>query len=82
MRPRQFMQRHIKPLAEKLGIDPTLITFQVLRRTFGTVMQKHGSIKDVQAYLRHASITTTGNVYVQVIPASVARRSMPLRERF
>ena len=71
MRPRQFLQRHMKPLAEELGIDPDLITFQVLRRTFGTTMQKHGSMKDVQAHLRHASITTTGNIYVQEIPSSV-----------
>ncbi|MCU1323938.1 MAG: hypothetical protein JWM43_3587 [Acidobacteriaceae bacterium] len=42
MRPRQFLQRHMKPLAQELGIDPALITFQVLRRTFGTTMQKHG----------------------------------------
>lgn len=28
-------------------------------------------MKDVQAHLRHASITTTGNIYVQEIPASV-----------
>ena len=71
MRPRQFLQRHMKPLAEELGIDPGLITFQVLRRTFWTAKQKHGSMKDVQAHLRHASLTTTGNIYVQVIPASV-----------
>ncbi len=71
MRPRQFLQRHMKPLAEELEIDPALITFQVLRRTFGTPMQKHGTMKDVQAHLRHASITTTGNIYVQEIPESV-----------
>jgi integrase len=71
MRPRQFLQRHMKPLAAELGIDPALITFKVLRRSFGTTMQKHGSMKDVQARLRHASITTTGNIYVQEIPASV-----------
>jgi Phage integrase family len=69
VRPRQFLQRHMKPLAEQLGIDSALITFQVLRRTFGTTMQKHGTMKDVQAHLRHASITTTGNIYVQEIPA-------------
>ncbi|MBW4025764.1 MAG: site-specific integrase [Acidobacteria bacterium] len=61
----------MKPLAEQLGIHRSLITFQVLRRTFGTTMQKHGSMKDVQVHLRHASITTTGNVYVQEIPESV-----------
>ena len=63
MRPRQFLQRHLKPLAEELGIDPALMTFQVLRRTFGITTQKHGSMKDVQAHLCHASITTTGNIY-------------------
>jgi len=71
MRPKSFLQIHMKPLAEKLGIDRRLITFQVLRRTFGTTMQKHGSMKDVQAHLRHASITTTGNIYVQEIPETV-----------
>jgi hypothetical protein len=69
----------MKPLAEELGIDPALITFQVLRRTFGTTMQKHGTMKDVQAHLRHASITTTGNIYVQEIPASV-RSAVTTRE--
>lgn len=71
MRPRNFLQDYMKPLAQELKIDPSLITFQVLRRTFGTTMQKHGSMKDVQAHLRHASITTTGNVYVQEIPETV-----------
>jgi integrase len=71
MRPKNFLQDYMKPLANELGIDPALITFQVLRRTFGTTMQKHGSMKDVQAHLRHASIATTGNVYVQEIPESV-----------
>jgi integrase len=71
MRPKSFLQIQMKPLAEKLGIDRRLITFQVLRRTFGTTMQKHGSMKDVQAHLRHASITTTGNIYVQEIPETV-----------
>jgi hypothetical protein len=28
-------------------------------------------MKDVQAHLRHASITTTGNIYVQEIPETV-----------
>ena len=71
MRPRNFLQDYMKPLAEELKIDPALITFQILRRTFGTTMQKHGTLKDVQAHLRHASITTTGDIYVQEIPESV-----------
>ena len=34
-------------------------------------MQKHGSLKDAQGALRHASIKTTGDVYVQTIEESV-----------
>ena len=32
-----------------------------------------GTLKDTQAALRHASITTTGNVYVQVVEENVMR---------
>lgn len=30
-------------------------------------MQQHGTLKDTQGMLRHASIKTTGDVYVQTI---------------
>ena len=63
----------IRPIARKLGIPDRLATFQVIRRSLGTHLQEHGTLKDTQSVLRHASITTTGNVYVQVIEASVMR---------
>jgi hypothetical protein len=34
-------------------------------------MQKHGTLKDIQSMLRHASIQTTGDDYVQRIDESV-----------
>ena len=34
-------------------------------------MQQHGTLKDTQGMLRHASIKTTGDVYVQTIEESV-----------
>jgi hypothetical protein len=40
-------------------------------------MQKPGSLKDTQGILRHASVKTTGDIYVQLIDASV-RRSVNL----
>ena len=46
----------------KLGIPDRLVTFQVMRRSLGTHMQDHGTLKDTQGALRHASITTTGNM--------------------
>jgi hypothetical protein len=42
-----------------------------MRRTLGTNLQHHGTLKDAQGALRHASIRTTGDVYVQTIEASV-----------
>jgi len=42
-----------------------------MRRTLGTNLQHHGTLKDAQGALRHASIRTTGDVYVQTIETSV-----------
>lgn len=47
------------------------VNHQAMRRTCATYLQSHGTVKDVQAHLRHASATTTLGVYVQEIPASV-----------
>jgi integrase len=68
---KNFLRWRIHPIAEKLGIPTRLVTFQVMRRTLGTDLQKYGTLKDAQRILRHADIKTTGNVYMQAIPASV-----------
>ncbi len=70
---KNFLRARIRPIARRLGIPDRLVTFQVMRRTLGTDLQKHGTLKDAQGALRHASITTTGNVYVQVIDERVLR---------
>ena len=81
---KNFLKWRIRPVAQKLGIPDRLVTFQVMRRTLGTDMQKHGTLKDTQGILRHASIRTTGDIYVQSIDASVqqavnSRRSAVLK---
>ena len=68
---KNFLTWRVRPIARELGIPDGLVTFQVMRRTLGTDMQKHGTLKDTQGALRHASIKTTGDVYVQVIEESV-----------
>jgi integrase len=47
------------------------VTFQALRRSCATHMQHLGSVKDIQAHLRHARPNVTASVYMQEIPASV-----------
>ncbi len=47
------------------------ITHQAFRRTCATEMQHFGTVKDVQAHLRHATPAMTVGTYMQSIPASV-----------
>jgi hypothetical protein len=58
-----------KPLALRLGIPR--LNFQILRRTMATQAQNMGSVKDIQAHLRHAKADTTANEYMQELPESV-----------
>jgi|UPI00047E67F2 integrase len=68
---KNFLRCRIRPIARRLGIPDHLVTFQVMRRTMGTDLQHYGTLKDAQGALRHASIKTTGDVYMQSIEASV-----------
>jgi integrase len=70
-RAKNFLKWRVYSIADKLKIPRKLVTFQVMRRTLGTDLQKHGTLKDAQGVLRHASIKTTADVYVQEIPGSV-----------
>jgi integrase len=70
---KNFLNWRVRPIAVKLGIPKSLVTFQVMRRSLGTHLSSHGTLKDTQGALRHASITTTGNVYVQVVEENVMR---------
>ena len=62
-------RRHLKPIATAASLGD--VTFQSLRRTFATLMQKCGTIKDAQTQLRHASAALTLGTYMQAIPDSV-----------
>jgi integrase len=68
---KNFLRWRVRPIARQLGIPNSLVTFQVMRRTLGTDLQAHGTLKDAQGALRHASIRTTGDVYMQTIERSV-----------
>jgi integrase len=64
-----YRYRVLEPLAEELGIPR--LNFQILRRTMATQAQSMGSVKDIQAHLRHAKADTTANEYMQELPESV-----------
>jgi integrase len=64
-----YRSRVLNPMAEKLGIPK--LNFQIIRRTITTRAQRMGSIKDIQAHLRHTRSDTSANEYVQELPESV-----------
>jgi integrase len=64
-----YLKRVLKPLAVSVGI--TDLTHQCLRRTFGTHFQRHGTVKDTQAQMRHSDPETTLRWYQKEIPDSV-----------
>ena len=64
-----YLQRHLKPLAESVGIHD--LTHQALRRTSSTHMQSHATVKDMQRHLRHTDPQTTLRHYAKVIPESL-----------
>jgi integrase len=64
-----YRSRVLKPLAESLEIPK--LNFQVIRRTIATRAQSLGSVKDIQAHLRHSRADTTANEYMQELPESV-----------
>jgi integrase len=66
-----YLRRALRPLEKQLG-HPKL-NFQILRRTFSTLAQKHGTVKDVQRQMRHAKPDITAEVYMQAIPESVQK---------
>ena len=68
---RNFLKWRIRPITDELGIPRKLVTFQVMRRTLGTDLQGHGTMKDAQQIMRRASIKTTAEIYMQEIQVSV-----------
>ena len=69
MFPDNFLDRVLKPLGKEAGIEN--LNHQILRRTTATHFQKHGTVKDTQALLRHEDAQTTPKHYQKVLDASL-----------
>jgi integrase len=64
-----YLKRHLKPLAEAVGIHD--LTHQAFRRSSSTHIQSHATVKDMQRHLRHSDPKTTLRHYAKVIPESL-----------
>lgn len=66
------LREHKNGKGERAGIPGIKkLNFQILRRTFSTLAQQHGTVKDIQRQMRHSRPDITAEVYMQVIPESV-----------
>jgi integrase len=65
---RGIQQRHIRPAMDNAGLDPEM-GWHTFRHTYRTLLSTTGAALDVQRDLmRHASITTTMDVYGGTLP--------------
>jgi site-specific recombinase XerD len=68
MHDQNILKRHLQPAANKLGLDKKKATWHALRRSWATWMIRAGADpKSVQAQLRHSRISTTMEIYAQVV---------------
>jgi len=67
---RNWLQRNLQPIGARLKIK-TPLTFQVMRRTFGTHNQQQ--LTHTSKHLGHGSTTTTSRFYVAEVPAEVKK---------
>jgi integrase len=71
MFPATWLQKRLQPIAREVGV-PFSVNFRATRRTAASLVQDYGAaLATAQSLLRHASPTTTAQVYSKPIPESV-----------
>jgi integrase len=79
MNDQNVLKRHIQPAAEKLGLP--FVTWRCLRTSHATwLVQAGADPKSVQAQMRHSRISTTMDIYAQVVPAAQRKALEKLTE--
>jgi integrase len=81
MNDQNIVRRHLRPAAEKLKMDPKKATWRPLRTSRATWMIEAGvDPKSVQASMRHSRISTTMDIYAQIVPESQQRAAAQTME--
>jgi integrase len=72
MNDQNILKRHIQPAARKLGLP--FVNWRCLRTSHATwLVQAGADPKSVQAQMRHSRISTTMDIYAQIVPTSQRR---------
>jgi len=69
MNDQNVLKRHIQTVARRLGLN--FVDWHCLRRSHATwLVQSGADPKSVQGQMRHSRISTTMDIYAQIVPAS------------
>jgi integrase len=69
MNDQNILKRHLQPAARKLGLP--FVNWRCLRTSHATwLVQAGADPKSVQGQMRHSRISTTMDIYAQIVPAS------------
>jgi Phage integrase family len=72
MNDQNVLKRHIKPAARKLGLS--FVNWRTLRTSHATWLVEAGADpKSVQGQMRHSRISTTMEIYAQIVPVAQRR---------
>jgi len=72
MNDQNILKRHLQPAARKLGLP--FVNWRCLRTSHATwLVQAGADPKSVQGQMRHSRISTTMDIYAQIVPASQRR---------
>jgi integrase len=72
MNDQNILKRHIQPAARKLGLP--FVNWPCLRTSHATwLVQAGADPKSVQGQMRHSRISTTMDIYAQIVPTSQRR---------
>jgi site-specific recombinase XerD len=72
MNDQNILKRHIQPAARKLGFP--FVNWRCLRTSHATwLVQAGADPKSVQGQMRHSRISTTMDIYAQIVPTSQRR---------
>jgi integrase len=72
MNDQNVLRRHIKPAAQALGLS--FVNWRCLRTSHATwLVQAGADAKSVQGQMRHSRISTTMDIYAQIVPLAQLR---------
>src|SRR5580765_5987927 len=79
MNDQNVLKRHIQPVARKLRLP--FVNWQCLRTSHATwLVQAGADPKSVQGQMRHSRISTTMDIYAQIVPAAQRQAITKLSE--